>query len=231
MKKYAHFNEETKISPEDMSNLPHLERYDEAVTQLIRQIFAGQVVFAPDGNAKEYAIKQRDYEEKSLEFPFISLYPDINYEITNNSFAQYQVGMAMQNKASVYDINTNQYKGDTSYVSKNVQHLYIDIDYQVDIWSLSRGEGLQVVQELLFWLYNQQEVKIKYYNEEFILSLVPPESFTDNSDLLQVETEGKLYRYTLVLTVHAAIYRSKNYFNVLEQVIELDKSENDKEEK
>lgn len=209
-----------------MENYPHLERYDEALKQLIQQAFAGEVVFAPDGYAYKLALNQTD---NKVEYPFISIYPSTEYTLAdNNGFGQYQLGMTINDTVDVRDVHTNKFMGKASYLSKNVQHLYIDIDYQVDIWALSRSEGLQVVQELLFWLWNQQEVKIKYYGQEFILSLVPPESFTDNSDLPQVETSGKIYRFTLNLLVHAAIYRSKNYFNVLEKVIELDASEDDK---
>jgi hypothetical protein len=174
------------------------------------------------------AINQTD---NNVKYPLISIYPDVEYKISGeNSFPRYQLGVKSQDFIDIRDDATGKYRGNSAVLSKNIQHLYIDIDYQVDIWSLSRSEGLQVVQELLFWLWNQQEVKMEYYGKEYILSLVPPESFTDNSDLTQVETEGKMYRFTLTVLVHAAIYRSKNYFNVLERVINLDKSEDDKKE-
>jgi len=216
-------NEDTKVL--DLEKCPHLERYDEAVKMLIKQAFAGDVIIAPDGYAYKLAVNQT---EDNVTYPFISVYPYPSYTLSDqNSFPQYNIGPVVDDFIQVKDKDTMQTRGRSVFMSKNITTLYIDIDYQVDIWALSRSEGLQVVQELLFWLYNQQEVKIKYYGNEFILSLVPPESFTDNSDLPQVESEGKLYRFTLDVKAHAAVYRSRNWFNVLEESIDLDVSDED----
>lgn len=152
-------NEETSVAI-NIDKIPHLERYDEAFKELLKQVFAGNVVLSP---SDEFFANYRRTEE-DIKLPAISIFPQSTYSINNqNSFAAYQVGHQFKSKMPVVDVDTNKINNESLYMSKNIQTLYIDIEYEIAIWSTLRSEALQVIQELMFWLYNQQEVKITYF--------------------------------------------------------------------
>lgn len=204
-------NEETTIAPE-IDKVPHLERYDEAMKELLKQVFAGDVIFSP---AEEF-FKNYQRTENNIKLPALSVFPQPTYQINEqNSFASYNVGHKFKAKMPVVDVNTNEVKDESIYMSKNIQALYITSEYEIAVWSTLRSEALQCIQELMFWLYNQQEVKITYFGEELILSLEPPKSFDDDTDY-SFEGAGRLYTYSCNCIVHACIYKSKNYFNTIE---------------
>lgn len=152
-------NEEHTVAS-GLDKIPHLQRYDEAFKELLSQVFAGEVVLSPSDEF--FANYKRT--EKDVRLPAISLFPNQSYEINDqNSFASYQVGHQLMAKMPVVDTDTNTVTNESLYMSKNVQALYIDIEYEIAVWSTLRSEALQVIQELMFWLYNQQEVVITYF--------------------------------------------------------------------
>lgn len=104
---------------------------------------------------------------------------------------------------------------------KNVKFLYIDIGYQFDVWGVDRKSTEEVSQELIFWLFENQQVSVKYDDEELNFSFDIPTTLVDNTDLVSYKTNGKLYRNTLNVMVHAVIMRSENYFNVLKPTIDV----------
>lgn len=151
-------NEDTIVS--NVDKIPHLERYDEAFRELLKQSFAGSVVLS----TSEEFFKNYRRTEKDMKLPAISIFPQPEYEINDqNNFASYQVGHQFKSRVPVVDTDTNKIKDESLYMSKNIQALYIDIEYEIAVWSTLRSEALQIVQELIFWLYNQQEVKITYF--------------------------------------------------------------------
>ena len=103
---------------------------------------------------------------------------------------------------------------------KNVKYLYIDIGYQIDIWGLDRKSTEEVAQELIFWLFENQQISVEYNGDQLDFSFVVPDTLIDNTDLVSYKTNGKLYRDTLRVQATVVIMRSENYFNVLKPTID-----------
>jgi hypothetical protein len=71
------------------------------------------------------------------------------------------------------------------------------------------------MQELIFWLHQNQQVETKYQNVPLTFTFELGNNIIDNTDLVAYQNNGKLYRYTYNIAIHAAILRSENYFTVL----------------
>ena len=123
--------------------------FHEALAEKIKSVFNGNVILSPVDEAFDYAIRQDSGE---LKFQFISLYPSTNIEISskNNNFSAIQFGAPMYEDVPIYN-KQGEYTGTTNKVSKNVKNLYINIEYQIDIWSINRQTVEEVTQELIVW--------------------------------------------------------------------------------
>lgn len=198
--------------------------FHNGLADLIKKVFKGDVVLDNVDTAFDYAIRQSNGE---LKFPFISLYPSPNIEISslNNNFVAIKDGAPMMEKVPIYD-DYGKYKGTTNKVSKNVKNLYINIEYQIDIWAINRQMVEEVTQELLFWLFENREVSINYYGRELLFTFIIGDNIVDNSDLINYETSNKIYRMTLNVIVTGSIFRTENYFNVLDTKIDINYLEN-----
>ncbi len=195
--------------------------YGEALKKLLNSVFTGNVILEPVDTAFEYAIKQSGDD---LKFPFISFYPNPNVQIDrkNNSMSNYSEGIEFQNPISIFN-EDGSYKGTNERLSKLVKFLYILIGYQIDVWATSRLEAEQVTQELIFWLYHNQQISTEYQGVLLDFSFDVGDEIVDNSDLLSYNNRGKLYRYTYNIQVHATLLRSENYFNVIKPNIKVEK--------
>ena len=203
-------------------------QYHEALKAFIKKAFTnGDVILEPVDTAFDYAIKQT---KGDLKFPFISFYPapTTNIEIMNNNFASYKEGMTLYKETPVYG-DDGALKGYTKKLSKNVKNLYINIEYQLDVWALDRKTAEEVMQELLFLLYDNQQLTIKYQTQTLNFTFHIGDTIQDNTDLTQYEQRNKLYRYTLNIGLQAALLRSENYFNVIDPIITLELEENKEE--
>ena len=198
--------------------------YHQALKDMIEKVFVGDVVYEPVDTAFDYAIKQT---KGDLKFPFISIYSAPNIEISakNNKYSAIKDGAPMMKEVPIYDANGNM-TGTTNKVSKNVKNLYINIEYQIDVWSVDRQTVEEVTQELLFWLYETRELSINYYGQELVFTFVVGDNIVDNSDLVSYETNNKIYRMTLNILVTGSIYRTENYFNVLQHKVDINYLEN-----
>ena len=205
----------------DFEQLPDLVKYDEALKNLITQLFVGDVIISPTSEAFEYATKENN---KDLEFPFISLWHDatINFNKGSNSQMGYQRGFMFQNPSPVYSEDTNKVIQNDKSRSKLVENLYIKIGYQLDVWGITASSTAQVAQELMFWFYENQEVAIRYGGIPLRFTFSIGDQLVDNSDLTLYASEGKLYRYTLEIEVDAVLFRSQQYLNVLDPVIDIE---------
>ena len=203
----------------------NFSKYGEALKALISQVFTGgSVIMEPVETAFEYAVKQSDNKVK---FPLISFYPDntITLDRKNISMPSYKEGAALQNPMIIYN-EDGSVKGTNERLAKNVKFLYIIIGYQLDVWSTTRLEAEQTMQELVFWLYENQQVEIEYMGEHYLFSFDLAENIIDNSDLTSYQTNGKLYRYTFGVQIHATLFRSENYFTFLKPNIKVEEKNN-----
>ena len=200
-------------------NLP-FSKYSEALKNLLKESFTGDVILEPVDTAFNYAVKQT---ENNLRFPFISLYPGntIYLDNKNNSMGAYHEGMNYQNPYLLFD-NDGIFKGTNNRLAKNAQFLYIIMNYQIDVWATTREEAECVLQELLFWLYQNQQVESKYNNEKLLFSFIIDDNIIDNSDLVNYATNGKLYRFTCGIDLQCTIIRSENYFTVIKPNVEVE---------
>lgn len=214
-----------KITKQDFKS--SFSKFHQALLDSISKVFNGHVVLEPVDTAFDYAIKQSKGE---LKFPFISLYPASNIELSakNNNFVAINHGVPMLREVPTYDENGNK-TGTTNKVSKNVKNLYINIEYQIDVWAVDRQTVEEVTQELLFWLYENRELSVNYYGQELLFTFIIGDNIVDNSDLINYETNNKLYRMTMNIMVTGSIFRTENYFNALETKIDISYLENNKE--
>lgn len=193
--------------------------YHEAVKKLIKSSFSGQVVLEEVDAAYDNAIKQ---VKGKLQFPFISLYPTptIEFENSKNSFPSYNRGSEMFTQVPVFDEYGN-YKGSDDKVAKNVKSLYINIEYQIDVWAIDRQTAEEVIRELMFWFYENQELSVTFYGQPLTFTFTVGNNIQDNTDLVNYESNGKIYRYTTNILLSTAIFRTENYFTVHKPKIDM----------
>ena len=199
----------------------NFSKFGEALKNVLKSVFAGQVIMEPVNTAFQYATKQTD---NKLQFPFISFYPDANIVLdnANNSMDQYHDGMAFQNPLNIYDEETHEFKGKNERLAKNKNFLYIIIGYQIDVWGTDRLSTEQVMQELIFWLYRNQQISVKLMDEDLNFTFSINNQIVDNSDLSLYQTQGKIYRYTLSIDLQGVLLETKNFFTLLHPIIRID---------
>jgi len=203
--------EDLKLS-KDLKNLPVIAKYDEAFKELISQVFAGKVILAPTDRAFELYINQTQGEK--IKFPFISLFPSGPYNSVNNNFASSHIGHPAYRSAIIYDDNTLEKKGQNKLMQNFYQVMYFDIPYSIECWSNNRIQALQLVQELIFWLNSQGEVKIQYKNNEYTANMTINNTITDNTGYTNYANIGNIYRFTLNINIEAPVFRTQNYLNI-----------------
>ena len=193
--------------------------YHEAVKKLIQSAFSGQVVLEQVDAAYDNAIKQI---KGNLEFPFISLYPTptIEFENSKNSFPSYHIGNQMFTQVPVFN-DYGEYTGSDSRVAKNVKSLYINIEYQIDVWAIDRPTAEEVIRELMFWFYENQELSVTFYGQPLMFTFTVGNNIQDNTDLVNYESNGKIYRYTTNILLSTAIFRTENYFTVKKPKVDI----------
>lgn len=215
--------EDLKLS-EEMNKFPMLARYDLGMQELFSQVFAGQVILAPAERAFELFV---DQSKEKLKFPFISLFPVNGYTRNLRNFAASNIGQPVYRQAPIYDDDTLKYKGQSLVMQNFYQLLYFDIPYQIECWSIDRSEALQLVQELMFWLTSQGQIKVSYKGNTLTCNITIDDTITDNSTYTEYANIGNLYRFTLTITVNAPVLRTTNYLNITnaDLTVDLEKGE------
>ena len=199
----------------------NFSKYGEALKEVLKKVFSGDVIMEPVATAFKYAIQQTN---NNLKLPMISFYPDntINLDKKNISMPSYREGLEFQNPMPIYN-DDGSLKSTSQRLAKSVKFLYIILGYQIDVWATTRLEAEEVMQELVFWLYHNQEVKTTYQGIDLTFSFDLADSIVDNSDLTSYTESGKLYRYTYGIRVHSTLMRSENYFTVLHPNVKVEK--------
>lgn len=211
-------NEDIKLVQEQ-TGVPHLERYDIGLQDFLKNFFVGDVVITPVDNFWELYIKTSNDD---IKFPAVSFYPTSYTVPESNSFSMQQKGFIMDKFLSVVDPVTQDDKGSTVLMSKFARSLNIDIGYSINVWALNRSDALQLTQELMFPLFNHREFPISYFDELHSVSFDIRDSVEDNSNFGMNQSVSVVYRYTFDIIVHAAIYDSKNYRNIINPSSKVD---------
>lgn len=193
--------------------------YHKALMELIQRVFSGDVVLESTESAYDNAIKQI---KGKMKFPFISIYPlpTISFDNSKNSFPSYHLGGKMFKELPTFDEYGNFTGTDENY-AKNVKTLYIIIGYQVDVWGTDRKSAEDVVRELSFWFYENQELTISYYGVPLTFTFTVGNAVQDNTDLVNYENNNKIYRFTMNIELSTALFRTENYFTVKTPIIEI----------
>lgn len=215
-----------------MNMSSNFSMYHRAVLELIKSAFSGQVVLEEVDAAYDNAVKQ---VKGKMQFPFISIYPTptIEFENSKNSFPSYHIGSPMFTQVPVFD-EYGKYEKSDDKVAKNVKSLYINIEYQVDVWAIDRQTAEEVIRELMFWFYENQELSVTFYGQPLTFTFTVGNNIQDNTDLVNYESNGKIYRYTTNILLSTAIFRTENYFTVQKPKIDISyliSSEEDKKVK
>lgn len=207
---------------EETRKLPMLAKYDEGLRSMINQVFAGEVILAPSDRAFELYI---DQSKGNLKFPFISIFPSDGYTRVAKNFGASNIGQAIYRQAKMYDDVTLKHTGQTSSMQNFHQYMYFTIPYTIDCWGTNRYEALQLVQELMFWLLAQGQVKVIYGDGSLTCNLTVNDLIVDSSQYTEYENIGNLYKFTITVTVDAPVIRTTNYLNILRTDLELNMEE------
>lgn len=207
---------------EEMKDLPMLQKYDAGVQKLIEQVFAGSVIFAPADRAFDLFIGQT---KERIRFPFISLFPTNGYTFSNKNYQASNIGAPMFRNAKIYNDDTMTYKGQSAVMQNFVQYYYFTIPYQIECWSTSRKQALQLLQELIFWLKSQGQIVVKYREHKFNVNLIIDDTIQDSSTYVEYADLGNLYRFSFMIQIDAPILRTTNYLNITKSELEIDMKE------
>ena len=214
-----------------MNYASNFTMFHNALQQLIKSVFSGNVVLESVESAYDNAIKQL---KGKMTFPFISIYPlpTIEFDNSKNSFPSYHLGSPMFKEIPIYDKHGEFVETDDNY-AKNVKTLYINIEYQIDVWAVDRQSAEEVIRELMFWFYENQEVSVNFYGEPLIFTFTVGSNIQDNTDLVNYESNNKIYRFTTNIALSTAIFRTENYFTVKKPQVdityEISEKENEEE--
>ena len=140
---------------------------------------------------------------------------------------QYHDGIDFQNPLKIFNENGT-LKGTNERLAKNQNFLYIIIGYQIEVWGIDRLSTEQVTQELVFWLYENQQVYANMMDEDLRFTFSIDNQIIDNSDLASYQSQGKLYRYTLSIELQGVLLRTKNFFTLLHPIINIEEMKNKK---
>ena len=86
----------------------------------------------------------------------------------------------------------------------------------------------------MFWFYENQELSVVFYGQPLTFTFTVGNNIQDNTDLVNYESNGKIYRYTTNILLSTAIFRTENYFTVQKPKIDITtliSNKNVKEEK
>ena len=210
-----------------MNTTSNFSNYHYALIKLIKSVFSGPVVLESTESAYDNAIKQI---KGKMTFPFISLYPlpTIEFDNSKNSFPSYHLGSPMYKEVPIFDEH-GAFEGTDDNYAKNVKTLYINIEYQIDVWAVDRQTAEEVIRELMFWFYENQEVSVNFYGEPLIFTFTVGTAIQDNTDLVNYESNNKIYRFTSNIVLSTAIFRTENYFTVKKPNLDITLMDNIKE--
>ena len=210
--------EDLQLSP-SMKDLPIIAKYDEAVRELLSQVFAGSVILAPQDRAFELYVNQ---EKDKVHFPFISIFPvQSGYIRVNRNYMQSNIGDPINRAAYLFNKDTLAKEGRTNLMQNFYQVQYYNIPYAIECWSTNRIQALQLVQELCFWLQSQGEVLVRYKDHNYTANMTVGDTIADNTAYNSYSDLGSIYRFTIQINIEAPVFRTQNYLNLTKGKLEI----------
>lgn len=205
----------------DMKGISHFARYDEGLKDFLKKFFVGSVVIVAPSEFFEMYSKTEGSND-SITLPAISIYPT-NYSLNTevNSFPNYQLGTMIEDRIKVVNEDTNEVEGSSVLLSKMTRTLTYDIDYTISVWGINRNDTLQLLQEILFPLYQHGEYLVKYFNNVYSIPYKIDNGIVDQSSIGLNQIAGTLYRYDISLHITAPIFDSKNYYNTIDTNLKI----------
>jgi len=171
--------------------------YDKALYEKIKAVFDNTIYATPDEAFKEVA----EENNGQVKLPMISIYRT-NYEPYFPELQGRVTRSPMLVQRSLDQIDALSGKA-----------LFVKIFYTIDIWATKRDHVDQIVKELIFFLGRNPKVTA-HVNLDLDLGQIPKDQYfeafitfeqlTDNSDLVEAEDFGRLYRNTLEISIDQA---------------------------
>lgn len=175
-----------------------VKSYDDAIITKFREVFNDDTIsILPVENAIRFSAQ---LQKDNVEFPMIST-TRLGYSIRNN------------------DVNFNakmigSFKGRNG-LNDNIfaQVVPIRIEYQLDVFTVDKVDGDEIVRELIFFFLQHPTLKAHFeygLNIDHNFNLFLNDDIVDNSDTVNHVNTGVMFRNTLTFyTDDAILFRSK----------------------
>lgn len=181
--------------------------YDKSFVQKVQSVYPNtRYAFA------EWALKEsaKTNQEQLAVFPLISLYRlGYIYNRGMYSFADKFLGRDM-------------WQNQSAMTSTTARTIPVSITYQIDIESNLRETMDDLTSELIMFMEISPVLEINPESinapEPFRFDIVYEDGPIDNTDIMSMETSGRIYRNTLFYVVPEARLLVKNNFNLVQQL-------------
>ena len=175
-----------------------VKSYDDAIINRFREVFNDNTIsILPVENAIRFSAQLR---KDNLTFPMIST-TRLGYSIVRN-----QVNF---NAKMVGSFKTRDGENNNVFA----QSIPIRIEYQLDVFTVDRWSCDEIIRELIFFFEHKPTLQAHFeYGLDFDhnFNLFLNEDIVDNSDTVEHENTGVMFRNTLTFyTDDARLFRSK----------------------
>lgn len=183
--------------------------YDDAIINNFREIFEdSRIHILPVEQALRFTAQlQRD---------------DIAFPLISTTRLGYSIKLEEVNFTGLHSGGYQRRNDDGTDVFAQV--IPIRINYQVDVFTVSKSMGDELVRELIFYLLQNPTLKVQVpydLNMTHVFNLFPESEIVDNSDTVEHINKGVLFRNTLSLYTDDALLfasRVQKHGNVLGEV-------------
>lgn len=183
------------------------EDYDNSFTQKIQKVYPNtRYAFA------EWALKEsaKTNQEQLAQFPLITVYRlGYIYNRSMYSFADKMLGRPM-------------WQDTQSLTGTSARTIPVSITYQMDIESDLRATMDDLTAQIIMFMELSPILEISPQNinppEPFRFDIVYEDGPIDNTDIMSMETHGRIYRNTLFYVVPEARLLVKNTYNLVQSI-------------
>lgn len=176
-----------------------IEKFDRAVFKYLTTI-SPKIIYSSTKNAIRNITKKEKFSD-TKPWNFISFYRNPTFGIDWER---------MNNPATIRGDQVRLIESSQGRSARYVQHVPVELDYNIDIWASKSTEVLSLATALITKLFMQEQVLFVPLNPDGELGRfhMIDISWEDDSDLERETEIGKIYRHTISFTVEAAIIMS-----------------------